>query len=97
MRLDIINSLTEEKQVSRIIKIMEDLFDGTELDDISDDQENTINGIRVLSDIASGQGDDLSFSDIEIASATFRKLIKLLKNSKNGLEEQLKINRLTKK
>jgi len=97
MRLEILNSLTEEKQVNRIIEIMEDLFNGADLDDISDDQENLQNGIRILNDISSGDGDDLSYDDIELASASFRKLVKLLKSSKNGLEEQLKINRLTKK
>jgi len=97
MKLDIINTLTEDQQMARIMSIMEDLFDGRELEDLSGDDENLLGGIRKLEELAANSGDEMSFEDIELASAAFQKLAVLLKSSRDALQEQLQINRLTGK
>lgn len=77
--------------------MMEDIFDGKDLEDLSGNDENLIGGIRMLETMATGVGDEMSFEEVELAAAAFHKLAKLLKASRDELQEQLKVNRLTGK
>lgn len=96
MKLEAFNKLVENSQISHVIYFMEGVFSGKDLSDLSDNDSNLFAGIKKLEDIINGNGDDMSFGDIELAAAAFKKLSELLENSKDGLKEQLHINKLSR-
>jgi len=95
MKLHRLNYLTEDQQLNRLVVILEQVFD--DLEDIAKHDTNVIGGIKLLEQIAKGSeiADELSYDDIKLAAAVFNKLAPILINSKNELEEQIKINKLT--
>lgn len=100
MKLNKLNYISEDQQIAKLVTLIEDVFSGSDLDDIARHSENLLGGIEILEKIAKGGSDvadQMSYDDIELAAAAFKRMNSILRGSKDSLIEQLKINQLTQK
>lgn len=100
MKLNKLNYISEAQQLKELIMLIESVFDGNDLDDITRDDANILGGIKALEAIAAGgseAADAMSYEEIELAAAVFKKMSTVLAASKDELIEQMQVNKLTQK